>query len=696
MFGKKKKFTFVNYGGAYQLRIESIEDLEHLDELDEIFWVATSAPIHQLRCDPVALELLDYNRNGRIICREIRRTQRWLFRVLNDRNAVNERLDTAQLEHINADDPDGAKLLTAARRVLSNLDKADSSVITLQDVRDNKAILAKGSRNGDGVIPPDSIDDEALQNFITDVMSSVGKETGIAGNEGVNGDLLDAFLAHAKTFLDWQKLYTESAAAEGHPMLPLGEDTASAHKAYAAVADKVTAYFELCKVTAVNELMERSSVPVEAPAETYTSPEARQDYLSASPIARPRADGRLVIDKHVNPFYSPALEDLRSSVLNPLLGAQHGPFSEEDWQTVQNAFAAYEEWLAKKSGGEVESLGTDKLNDYLEGDLHDKLRGLIDEDLRVGEELSGLKEVERLLLMQRWYLDVCNNFISFPKLYQQGTRAMFEIGRLVIDGRIFNFNMRVQNVDQHSKDARPSGIFLMYAEVTARPEDPVWHIVTPVTCRHRGNLGLGKRGVLFDLDGKIWDVRVVKVIENPISLTEAILAPFKKISTLITSAVEKISASTEQSLEASLTKTTTSVEKGFAQSVQAPAAPVAPAAAPAPAEVPATRTRDMMLTGGIAFAALGSSFAYITSTIVDLGIEKSLMGVAAGLLIALVPILMVAAIKLHARNLSSILEASGWAINARMRLTHRLARRLAPDPVRPESLAKLRGDLLRL
>jgi len=700
MFGKKKKFTFVNYGGAYQLRIASIEDLQYLDELDETFWMATSAPIHQLRCDPVALELLDYNRNGRIICHEIRRTQRWLFRVLNDRSAVNERLDAAQLAHINADDPDGAKVLTAARRVLSNLDKAESGAITLRDVRDNKAILAKGSRNGDGVIPPDSIEDEALRDFINDIISSVGKVTAIAGNEGVNAELLDTFLARTKAFLDWQMLYTDSAAAEGHPMLPLGENTAEAHKAYAAIAPEVTAYFELCKITAVNELMERAPAPLEAPAGAYTSAEARHDYLSASPIARPRADGRLVIDKHVNPFYRKALELLHATVLTPLLGAQHGPFSEEDWQTVQNAFVAYEEWLSRKGGGEVESLGTDKLNAYLEGDLPNQLRRLMDEDLLVGEELSGLKEVERLLLMQRWFLEICNNFISFADLYRYETRAMFEVGRLVIDGRIFNFNIRVQDVAQHSRDAQRAGIFLMYAEVTARPEDPAWHIVTPVTCRHRGNLGLGKRGVLFDRDDKVWDVRVVKVIEHPISLTEAILAPFKKVSTLITSAVEKISTSTEQSLESSLAKTTTSLEKGFAESVQGPAA--APLVAPTPAATatsadgPATRTRDMMLTGGVAFAALGSSFAYITKTIVGVGLSKSMLGLAAGLLVVLVPIILVAAVKLSVRNLSSILEASGWAINARMRLTYGLARRLAPDAVRPESLAKLRRDLLKL
>ena len=96
-----KKFTFVNYGGSYQLRIERAEDLRHLDELDEPFWMATSAPIHPLRCDAVALDLLDANRNGRIISREIRRTQRWLFRVLRNLDGVTERRDVLRLADVN-------------------------------------------------------------------------------------------------------------------------------------------------------------------------------------------------------------------------------------------------------------------------------------------------------------------------------------------------------------------------------------------------------------------------------------------------------------------------------------------------------------------------------------------------------------------------------------------------------------------
>jgi Flp pilus assembly pilin Flp len=106
--------------------------------------------------------------------------------------------------------------------------------------------------------------------------------------------------------------------------------------------------------------------------------------------------------------------------------------------------------------------------------------------------------------------------------------------------------------------------------------------------------------------------------------------------------------------------------------------------------------RDVVLTGSLALAALGSSFAFIGSTLADLKSAQVMTILCVGLAVVLIPVVIIAAIKLHRRNLSGILEASGWAINARMRLSTRLARRLAPAPVHPGSFTKLRKDLLKV
>ena len=77
----------------------------------------------------------------------------------------------------------------------------------------------------------------------------------------------------------------------------------------------------------------------------------------------------------------------------------------------------------------------------------------------------------------------------------------------------------------------------------------------------------------------------------------------------------------------------------------------------------------MLAGGGIAVAALGSSFAFITKTLAGLSVFTILVGLGGALLAVIVPMLIIAFGKLRRRDLSAILEGSGWAINARMRLT---------------------------
>ncbi len=706
MFDKliKREFAFVNYGGSYQLRIEAAEDLAALEQLDEPFWMATSAPIHQLRCDTVALQHLDANKNGRIISHEVKRTQVWLFRVLKNLTGVTQRRDTLILEDIDDDDPDGKKLLVAARRILVNLDKADSVDITLQDIRDNKGIMAKDAVNGDGVIPPESITDADLQVLIRDIMAGIGPAEGATGAGGVDTTRLDEFLVEAQAFLDWQQAITVAADAGDKRLLPLGPATSGAFARLTAVRDEVDTYFDLCRLVALNEGLGRATPEPAATTELFESSEKLRDYMSRSPLAKPDGSETLRFADPLNPFYREAVLALRDEVAVPLLGGDpdRPQITANEWRVVTQAFDPYREWQARKGGARVASLGTEKLEGYINGDMPQRLRALITQDVEAGKELSALEDLEKLVLMQRWFIDVCNNFVSFPDLYAPDRNAMFEAGRLVIDGRVFDFNMRVQDVKTHSKRAESAGIFLLYSEVTSGPKEQLFHIVTPVTARQRGNLAIEKRGVLFDFSGKEWDTRVVKVVENPISFGEAIAAPFKKITKLLSSAIDKISASAEKQLETGLTKSTAAVEKGVVQGMQAPTttapAPVPATTAPAPAAAAGgmSGARDVVLTGSLALAALGSSFAFIGSTLADLKSAQVMTILCVGLAVVLIPVVIIAAIKLHRRNLSGILEASGWAINARMRLSTRLARRLAPAPVHPGSFTKLRKDLLKV
>lgn len=696
----KPKFVFENYGGSYQLRIRSAEDLTALDELDEPFWIATSAPLNQFSCDPVLLRRIDSNHNDRIHSSEIREAVRWLFSVLRDRQGISDKQKTLNLEALDPIHTEGKRLYETAICVLENLGESEKAHLSIDQIRDSQAIFSRGDQNGDGVIPPESITDPAVRAFSEDIIATVGSVTDINGLPGVNRELLETFIENAQELRTWQKQIEDKE--ESSALFPFGDTTARLYGLYKELAGPIDSFFKLCRIVEVNEILKRPIPEQPCPIEALESDDQANMYLGQAPLALPHTNRILSLKNEINPYYRKALDELTASVIGPILtdGSSISELDEEQWERVKLAFGHYEHWLEEKSGGQVEALGPEKLTAYLEGDLADRLGKLIDTDTEAGTELSSLNDLEYLILLQRWILDLCNNFVSFPHLYMPEQRAMFEKGRLVMDGTIFNFNLEVTDPDKHSAIAVRSGIYLIYSEVTGTLEDTPFYIVTPITGGKPSNLGVGKRGVLFDLEGHEWDTRVVKVVDNPVNVGTAIAAPFKRIAGIISSTAEKISSGAEQQLQAQLTQTGTSIEGQLKAGIATPqTAPSQPAAAPSPAVVTGTRSggiRDLLLGGGVAIAALGSSFAFIAKTFSNMQWEHLVIAIVVGFAIILIPTMLVAFFKLRRRNLSAILEASGWAINAPMRITRGLSEAIVQKPKHPTSFKWLHKDLTQL
>ena len=91
----------------------------------------------------------------------------------------------------------------------------------------------------------------------------------------------------------------------------------------------------------------------------------------------------------------------------------------------------------------------------------------------------------------------------------------------------------------------------------------------------------------------------------------------------------------------------------------------------------------MLAGGSIAVAALGSSFAFVTKTLAGVGKGHILTVIVVALLVVAIPTLIIAWVKLRRRDLSAILEGSGWAINARMRLSRAQSRTFTQRPAYP-------------
>ena len=672
----QKKFKMVNYGESYQLSIASLDDLKAIDNTHEAFWVATNAPTDKLNCPQEFIDILDRNNKGRILSSDLKKSVSYLLKNLKSNTSLG--VDSIALDDLSKE---GQELFAdGMREILKNLEKGENENLSLTDLNREAEIVGNGLSNGDGVIPPGKKLSKELQEFIQTIILVTGGTKDINGKDGVNSQQLQSFITQVTDAALWR-----SEEIQNSSLKPFGENTSSIYGALNSIKKEIEEYFQLCKLLNFNNSFERDIDPLSCPADVYDSRENIEKYLSQNPIAKPREDLVLDFNAKLNPYFAPKLKYFQQT-----LDSSTESLTYEEWQLLLNKIAPYEAWQSREIDSSLARMDLEKLQSFVESPLRDDLKKLLDQDSALAQKLNKRHEIKELILLRQNLLTFCNNFVSFPHLYDPQKRALFEAGSLTIDGRIFNFNIPVKDVKQHSAMAERSGIFLIYLEVSCTPNDKNFFICTPITSRRIGLLGVGKRGVFLDLEGKEWDARIVKVVENPVSLTEAALAPFKKLSKILFGAVDKISSGTEKQLEKQFTDATSKLQKNVNSSLSEQTATATKAAAPT-----GTKTREILLTGSVTFAALGSSFAYISNTFAKLEWEQGLAALAIGLLIITLPVLLVASVKLHRRNISSILEASGWAINARMRLTRKLARILAPRPTSRNPVDKSNKDLLK-
>jgi len=643
---------FRQYGKTCQLRIDTPEDLENVLHLDESLWVATSAPVSAFRCDPRLLELLDTGKNGRIRTAEVKQAVAWLLRMLSDTSRLAEEKPSLFLSAIRSDDAGGVALLDSARYVLKTLG-ADAEEISLGQVRSFLGELKKQPLNGDGVIVPGSAQSPAVAGFIEDAVAATGGTADAGGEQGVTKEQIDQFLADTVAYLDWQSRGTPRDDDSTTEVLPFGARTPELYDLYVRHAGAVDDFFALCRMARfapqhVKDEVFRTGLPdalVRGLDETRAC-------LAQAPIAPVGAEAVIPLGEDgVNPAYEGWLEELARTVVSGVLGSLPDRIGEADWNRVRSAFAPYAAYLADKKGSGVEKIPLDRLRSYRSGELADAARALIERDRHVATILEGVLALERLLLYHENLLRLANNFVNFSQLYSPHEKALFEMGALVMDGRWFNFAVRVSDVDSHRKLAGTSNLFTLYLEVTEEPGGKSYHVAVPATSGSRGNLVVGKRGVFFDIHGRPYDARVTHIIENPISLREALVAPFSRLWRFLIGKIEAMSTSSEKDLQQQTA--------GF---LQAP-----PTAAPATAGQPASSRAGLLVGLSLSAAAVGSAFAFVTKTLAGLEYWQILAGILGGALAVGIPVSLIAIMKLRRQDLSSLLEGCGWAINARMR-----------------------------
>ena len=644
-------WKFSTIGGKNRVNIKSGEDIKHLGELDQKLWTVLSSPVTGLEFDAKTLKMLDSNNDGRIHVHEVVKAAEWITSVIKDPDMLLKKEDTLPLSAFNTDNPDGARLLASAKQILKNLGlKKDS--ISVADADDSVAIFAKTGLNGDGIITVQSTKDEELQKTIEACVASMGGKADRSGLMGADADSLEAFYKALADYSAWQK-----KAADDKSIFAFGDNTAAVYDIVNQIKAKVADYFMRCKLAVFHAgsvtALDVSVARIETISDKDLS--ACADEISTYPLARISANNTLPIDERINPVWQATISKLKALALaKEFEGASE--ITEEQWNAFVAKLAPYEAWLGEKAGVEVEALGLDQVNAILKADRKAELLKLIDDDKALESESLSIDEVAKLLHLYRDFYTFLCNFVSFRDFYDPDGQAIFQAGKLYIDERCCELCIKVPDMGPHASATSLSGMYILYCNCVDKSTGNTRIIAAVMTDGDVADLREGKHGLFYDRKGVEWDATVFKIIDNPISIRQAFWAPYRKIGRYIETTIEKRAAEKDSKVMADMTAKVDNAGKDGAAAAEK------------------KKPFDIAAFAGI-FAAIGlavqgfvSALAKMSDSVSDWTWWKWLILVVAIMLVISAPSMILAWLKIRKRNLSPLLNANGWAINASVKV----------------------------
>jgi hypothetical protein len=447
------------------------------------------------------------------------------------------------------------------------------------------------------------------------------------GGEMISVDAASAAEAEytARALATWE--------ASGAAARPLGEATEAASATLADVREKLDDFFVRCRLAAFDvragDTLNASDDALKSLAGASLS--ASHADIAALPLARVGAGATVplgaAIDSGINPAWAARIAAFREAVVVPLLGAR-AALTESDWLAVQDQLAVYGAWQAAKPAG-------------------------------LPPEAEAVRDLERLARYVRDLMPLANNFVAFRDFYTRQGKATFQIGTLYLDGRSAELCVAVADAAKHAALASLSRMCLVYCDCLRNGEKLT--IAAAFTAGDSDQLMALRNGVFYDRQGRDWDATITKIVDHPISLRQAFWSPYKKLVRMIGEQLQKLAASKAAGVEGKLAEAaTTTVKKVDA----------APAAKPAPVQqaFDVGKFAGIFAAIGLAVGAIGTAVASMLTGLLGLkGWQMPLALIGLMLLIS-GPAVILAWFKLRSRNLGPILDANGWAVNARARI----------------------------
>jgi hypothetical protein len=647
-------WKFFRAGGFDQVRLDTGADLAALEQLDQKLWVALACPTQGLEFDSKTLTLIDTDKDGRIRVPEVVAAVKWTCSLLKDSNDLLKSAPSLPLSAINDANPEGKQLLSSAKQILTNLGKKDNPEITLDDTTDTAKIFAQTQFNGDGIVPVDAAEDVIVKGIISDIITCFGAETDRSGKPGVNQVKVDQFFKEAQAYCDWW------VASQNDPAISvLGEATAAAATAVRAVRVKVEDYFARCQLAAFDH---RAIAALNREEKEYLAIAAKDLTITAAevanfPLARIEARKPLALKEGVNPAWASVLAKFQADAVKPILG-DHASITEADWAVITGKLAAYETWFGAKPGVGVEKLGLKRVQQILATKSKEAISELIAKDKALEPEANAIATVDKLVRYHRDLFKLLNNFVSFRDFYQRRDRAVFQAGRLYLDQRSCDLCLSVEDPGKHALMAGLAGTYLAYCDLVRKATGEKRQIVAAFTDGDSENLMVGRNGIFYDRRGNDWDATITKIIDNPISIRQAFWAPYKKLVRMIEEQVAKRAATADAAVDAELSKV--AQQTAQVDRIQ----PVTPKP-----EAPKQKIDTGTLAAiGLVMTTLLTAISAVFSKIIGLPWWQIPLAFLAILLSISTPSMVMAYLKLRRRNLGPILDANGWAVNARAKI----------------------------
>ena len=628
-------WRFFRAGGFDQVKLETGADLMNLDKLDQKLWVALACPTTGIEFCSKTAALIDTDKDGRIRANELIAAIKWAGSMLKNPDVLIKGGDSVALADI-AD----ASLLASAKQILVNLGQKDATAISLADASDANKIFANTTFNGDGIIIAESATDAATKAVIADIAACFGTVNDRSGKPGIDQAKADAFFAEAAAFDAWTKKSDVDAAN----VLPAGAGTSAANAAVKAIKTKVDDFFGRCRLAAFDPRTVAALNRTEAEYAALTGKDLSINVgeIASFPLAQIAAGKALPLKTGINPAHAAAVADLLNNAVMPLLGDK-AELTEADWAALQAKLAAFDAWSSGKAGAVVEKLGIARVREVLATKAQEKINALIAQDKALEPESTSIANVEKLVRFVRDLHTLTINFVNFKDLYDGGEPSIFQCGTLYLDQRSCNLCITVEDAGKHGVMAGLAGAYLAYCDCVRKGTGEKISMVAIFSQGDDDNLMVGRNGVFYDRKGRDFDATI--------SLRQAFWSPYKKLVRMIEEQINKRAAAADADVSSNLSTAATATASGKPGEVKKPAF-------------------DPSVIALIS-VALGSLAAAATTVAAMLGklflwqIPLCLVGI---MLVVSLPSLVLAYMKLRKRNLGPILDANGWAVNAKAKI----------------------------